>query len=131
MLCHMAETASIAITEADIRSGVPVSIVASLPIALGITTAELLDWLHLPARTWARRKQTGVFELLEGDRLARLSRLIKRSRNVLGGSSEARTWLKTPNRALDGRTPFAASDTEAGAEAVFALLGRIEHGVFS
>jgi putative toxin-antitoxin system antitoxin component (TIGR02293 family) len=119
------------ISEAQIRDGVPVAVVASLTAALDISTAELLDWLHIAPRTWARRKQAGSFELLEGDRLARLARLVRRARSVLGGADEARAWMKSPQRALGGRTPLAASDTEAGAEAVFDLLGRIEHGVFT
>jgi putative toxin-antitoxin system antitoxin component (TIGR02293 family) len=106
-------------------------VVAQLTVALGVSTNELLTWLHMPARTWARRKQAGTFDMLESDRIARLGRLIKRASKVLGGQHAARTWLTTPNRALRGRTPFAAADTETGAEAVFDLLGRLEHGVFT
>ena len=99
--------------------------------ALELPLAEVLDWLSISPRTWVRRKQQGVLDLLEGDRVARLQRLTRRATAVLGGASEGRTWLTTPQRALARRTPFAVASTEVGAEAIFQLLGRIEHGVFS
>jgi putative toxin-antitoxin system antitoxin component (TIGR02293 family) len=127
----MAEVANQSYTEEHVRKGVPVSSVAALGSALQLSTTELLDWLQISPRTWARRKHAGVFDLLESDRVARLSRLVARASQVLGGATEARSWLTTPNRALGRRTPFAAADTEAGAVGVFNLLGRLEHGVFS
>lgn len=127
----MAEISHHGYTEEHVRNGVPASSVAALGSALQLSTAELLDWLQISPRTWARRKHAGVFDLLESDRVARLSRLIGRARQVLGGATEARSWLTTPNRALGRRTPFAVAGTEVGAEGVFDLLGRLEHGVFS
>jgi putative toxin-antitoxin system antitoxin component (TIGR02293 family) len=40
-------------------------------------------------------------------------------------------WLKSPQKALGGKTPLEYSDTEPGAREVEDLLGRLEHGVFS
>ena len=37
----------------------------------------------------------------------------------------------TPKRALGNITPLRCCDTDVGAREVEALLGRIEHGVFS
>ncbi len=127
----MADNAQQRYTEVHVRNGVPVSSVAALGSALQLSTAELLEWLQISPRTWARRKHAGVFDLLESDRVARLSRLIRRASQVLGGATEARDWLTTPNRALGRRTPFAVAGTEVGADGVFDLLGRLEHGVFS
>lgn len=127
----MAGLAHLHLTEEHVRRGVSVSSLASLGLALDVPTADLLEWLQISPRTWARRKQVGVFDQLESDRVARLSRLLGRATQVLGGVSEARDWLRSPNRALGRRTPFAVAGTEIGAEAVFDLLGRLEHGVFS
>ena len=131
MVSHMAAVSAFGLSEAHVREGVSVAVVAQLTTELGISVGELLEWLQVSPRTWARRKQAGRFEMLESDRLARLGRLTRRARNVLGGSAEARAWLATPNRALRGRTPFEVAATKIGAEDVFDLLGRLELGVFT
>ena len=124
-------TAFGSITETDVRRGVPVTSVAAAAAALQLPVAEVLEWLSISPRTWVRRKQQGVLDVLEGDRVARLHRLVRRAAGVLGGRSEARTWLTTRQRGLQQRTPLEVASTEVGAEAVFQMLGRIEHGVFS
>ena len=127
----MAGVSALRLRESDVREGVPVSVVAQLTSELEVSTQALLAWLQVAPRTWARRKQSGRFDMLESDRVARLGRLVRRTRSVLGGTPAARVWMSTPNRALRGRTPFEVAGTEVGAEAVFDLLGRLEHGVFS
>lgn len=129
MMCHMAD--ALRVTEQDVRQGLPVTTLAVASSALGVSSAELIGWLHISPRTWARRKSAGRFDTLESDRLARLLRLIRRTADVVGGDNEARTWLTTPSRALDHRTPLEVAATEVGAEAVLQLLGRLEHGVFT
>jgi putative toxin-antitoxin system antitoxin component (TIGR02293 family) len=120
-----------ALTEHDVRRGVPVTKVTMVAQSLQLPVPVVLEWLHISPRTWVRRKQTGVLDVMESDRLARLTRLVRRASKVLGGSAEARAWLTVPNRALQRRTPFEVASTEIGAESVFHLLGRLEHGVFS
>lgn len=127
----MAATSAFDLTEGNVRDGVPVALVAQLTGSLGVSTPVLLEWLQVAPRTWARRKQSGRFDMLESDRVARLGRLVRRAQRVLGGEDEARSWLALPNRALQGRSPFDVAATEVGAESVFDLLGRLEHGVFS
>jgi putative toxin-antitoxin system antitoxin component (TIGR02293 family) len=119
------------ISESDVRAGMPITSVSALAATLDLPVVTLLDWLTISPRTWARRKQAGVLDTLESDRVARLSRLLRRATTVVGGRQEACDWLLTPNRALQRRRPFDVARTEIGADAVFALLGRIEHGVFS
>ena len=48
-----------------------------------------------------------------------------------GDSRAAERWLSSPKRALGGAVPYELAETEAGAREVEALIGRIEHGVFS
>src|ERR1700712_4698606 len=111
----MAAVSAFDLTEDQVRRGVSVAVVAQLTAELGIGTPALLDWLQISPRTWARRKQSGRFDMLESDRVARLGRLVRRARNVLGGPSEAKAWLSIANRALLGRTPFDVAATETGA----------------
>ena len=117
--------------EREVRSGLPVTMVAAAADALQLSIPQVLEWLSISPRTWVRRKQQGVLDVLESDRLARLHRLARRATLVLGGVAEGRAWLTTPQRALQRRTPFDVASTEVGADTVFQLLGRIEHGVFS
>jgi len=124
-------TSAAALSEHDVRMGLPVTIVATVADTLQVGVPQVLQWLSISPRTWVRRKQQGVLDVLESDRVARLHRLIRRATTVLGGQQEGRTWLTTPQRALQHRTPFDVAATEVGAEIVFQLLGRIEHGVFS
>lgn len=119
------------VSEQSVRDGLPVARVAPIAAALGVSTTDIVEWLHVSPRTWARRKQSGRFDALESDRLARLVRLLTRCTDLLGGPDEARIWLTTPARALGRRTPLEVASTEIGAERVFDLLGRIEHGVFT
>ena len=132
-LRHMAlpVAAATPLGEHDIRRGLPVTTGVSAADSLQVPVAHVLQWLSISPRTWVRRKQQGVLDMLEGDRVARLHRLIRRATKVLGGATEGRAWLTTPQRALQRRTPLEVAATEVGAEAVFQLLGRIEHGVFS
>ena len=129
-MAHLSTVTTI-LGEHEVRRGLPVTMVASLANALEIPMPQVLDWLSISPRTWVRRKQQGVLDVLESDRLARLQRLVRRATAVVGGEREARVWLTTEQRALQRRTPFQVAATEVGAEAVFQLLGRIEHGVFS
>jgi uncharacterized protein (DUF2384 family) len=50
---------------------------------------------------------------------------------VLEDPEAVRRWMSQPKRALGGITPLRCCDTDVGAREVEALLGRIEHGVFS
>ena len=48
-----------------------------------------------------------------------------------GDSRAAERGLSSPKRALGGAVPAELAKTEAGAREVEALIGRLEHGVFS
>jgi putative toxin-antitoxin system antitoxin component (TIGR02293 family) len=64
-------------------------------------------------------------------RLYRLARIAAQAETVFENSQTATTWLKRPNRALNGRAPVDLLDTDAGTQQVAELLDRIEYGVYS
>jgi putative toxin-antitoxin system antitoxin component (TIGR02293 family) len=68
---------------------------------------------------------------MESDRAFRLARILAHAVEVFESIERARDWLKSENRALDGQPPFELLDTDAGAQEVDDVLGRIEHGIFS
>lgn len=119
------------VTEAQVLAGLDVRAVDAIAAAMGLSASDVAGWAQIAPRTWARRRQAGTLDPLESDRIARAQRLIRRATSVLGGPAEARAWLTAPSRALGRRTPWEVARTEVGAEQVFALLGRLEHGVFT
>jgi putative toxin-antitoxin system antitoxin component (TIGR02293 family) len=67
----------------------------------------------------------------ESDLVYRLARVAVRAEDVLGRKDAAQLWLTEPNRALGGSAPISMPDTDEGMDQIDAVLGRIEHGVFS
>jgi putative toxin-antitoxin system antitoxin component (TIGR02293 family) len=50
---------------------------------------------------------------------------------VLEDQGAAARWMKTPQRSLSGAAPLHLARTDVGTRAVEALLGRMEHGVYT
>ena len=98
---------------------------------LGVNEERLAGLLGMSRATLHRRKKAGLLDRSESDRLVRFARIISRASAALGGLDGARSWLSTPARAFHGECPLDYADTEIGAREVEALLGRLEHGVFS
>ncbi|MSQ72205.1 MAG: DUF2384 domain-containing protein [Betaproteobacteria bacterium] len=113
-----------------IRHGLSSGAVDSLARTLRVTQSELAAALGIPERTLARRKKAGVLTSEESAKLVRLARVVARATETFEDLDTARDWLKSPNAALSGATPFSLLDTDIGAEGVMDTLGRIEHGVF-
>ena len=111
------------------RLGVPRGAFEQLRADLGVSTEELAEILGIPTRTLARR--TERFKPDESERLLRVGSVVAKAADVLEDPVAARRWMTQPKRALGGLTPLRCCDTEIGAREVEALLGRIEHGVFS
>jgi putative toxin-antitoxin system antitoxin component (TIGR02293 family) len=114
-----------------LRKGLPVSSFEKLHKEMGISIVELAQASSISIRTLQRRRKLGRFQTDESDRLLRIGVLFERAVEVLGTVAAARDWMKTPKKALAGKTPLDYSDTGPGAREVEDLLGRIEHGVFS
>lgn len=116
-----------------VRSGLPVACVERLGESLGVKLNVVGRVTNIAERTLLRRKQenAGRLKTDESERVLRIGLLLDRAVEVLGGLEEARAWLNAPSRALGNSTPLDYANTEPGAREVEALLGRIEHGVFS
>lgn len=118
--------------DAAVRRGLPYGAFEKLSRALALPAGKVAEALAIPGRTLMRRKAEGRLAPDESDRLVRLSRLYAAALDLFeGGGSAARQWLHAPALALGGETPFRLTQTEPGAREVEALIGRLEHGVFS
>ncbi|MGV7121886.1 type II RES/Xre toxin-antitoxin system antitoxin [Sphingopyxis sp. 550A] len=112
-----------------VRRGVPTQAVEHFLEAAGLPF-NLLDPKVINLRTFKRRKQAAQpLEQDESDRLLRVVGIVAAAEEVFGNPDKAQHWLNRKNRALDDETPLAMADTDRGARAVEALLGRIEHGI--
>ncbi|MEK7954285.1 type II RES/Xre toxin-antitoxin system antitoxin [Luteolibacter soli] len=114
-----------------VRDGLPMSEFHALRDMLGLSEERLAGLLGLSRATLHRRKVGGTLDRAASDRLVRYARLLGRAEVALGGVESARSWLAAPALAFHGECPLDFADTEVGAREVEALLGRIEHGVFS
>jgi putative toxin-antitoxin system antitoxin component (TIGR02293 family) len=117
---------------ARIRSGLPAASALAFKKALGLTNEELASVLGVSLRTVARLDPArSHLDAVSGDRLVRSARLYAIAAEVLEDEAAAAQWLKSAQRALGGAIPLELAQTDVGARAVEALLGRMEHGVFT
>jgi putative toxin-antitoxin system antitoxin component (TIGR02293 family) len=114
-----------------VRTGLPYQSLESIRERLNLSLSEAALLLHVPLRTLARRRHGRKLDADESDRLYRLARTAAQAVVVLGTEEKAATWLRRPNRALNGEVPLGLLDTDLGARQVEDVLGRIEHGVLS
>ena len=114
------------------RDGLPADTLINLARDLNIDRGTLARVIGIPQRTLSRRLSAHKrLSPEESDRTVRFARLLATTIDVLGPREKAAHWLQSVNRALDGRTPFELLDTDAGAQSVETVLGRIAYGVYS
>ena len=116
---------------ARIHDGLPVAAAFAFKEKLGLTNAALAELLGVTSRTLARWDGRGRLDPVAGDRLDRATRLLAMAVSVLEEEAAAVRWLRTSQRALGGGVPIELASTDIGTRAVEALLGRMEHGVYT
>ncbi len=114
-----------------IKRGLPYRSLESVRERLRLSVPETASVLHMPPRTLARRRQTRKLDGDASDRLYRIARVAAQAFALFETEDGAATWLRRPNRALNGELPIHLLDTDVGARQVEDILGRIEHGVVS
>jgi putative toxin-antitoxin system antitoxin component (TIGR02293 family) len=112
-----------------IKRGLPFRSLDSVRERLQLSVPEAASVLHMPPRTLARRRLARRLAADESDRLYRVARVAAQAVAALGSEDRAATWLRRPNRALNGELPIRLLDTDVGARQVEDVLGRIEHGI--
>ena len=116
---------------ARIRSGLPAASALAFKAALDLTNEQLASVLGVSPRTVARLDARSHLDPVSGDRLVRSARLFAIAEEVMEEAQAAARWLKSPQRALGGAVPLELAQTDVGSRAVEALLGRMEHGVYT
>jgi len=115
-----------------IVAGLPAQAAWAFKGALGLNNDQLGALLGLSRRSVNRLTPAkAVLPAVAGDRLYRSARLLTLAVDVFEDQDAATEWLKSPQRALGNAVPLDIATTDIGAREVEALLGRIEHGVYS
>ena len=115
-----------------IREGLPADILPSIAAELSMDRSAVAKVVGISGRTLSRRLASrSRLSAEESDRMVRLARVLALANDTLGDRAKASRWLQTPNRALQGSTPFELLDTDAGVQSVETILGRIAYGIYS
>jgi len=118
----------------QIKHGFPVSVIDKLVAELNIPQGELLEIISLSSATLTRRRNDKSKRLnsKESDQIYRIARVYRNALQLFEGKKDAtRSWLNEPAKALGGETPLHHLYTEAGANEVQDLIGRLEYGVIT
>lgn len=115
-----------------IREGLPMEALMAVSRVTALSQDMLARHLMMAPRTLQRhRRGNTLLPQSASNQLVSLARLYQRAVNVLGSHEDAIAWMNHPNITLGDKTPVELIDTVVGEERVLALLGRIEHGVYS
>ncbi|CAN5247842.1 MAG: DUF2384 domain-containing protein [Gemmatimonadetes bacterium] len=115
-----------------VEAGLPYGAFEKLRDRIDVPAHSLAEVVRISDRTLHRRKERGRLEADESDRVLRIARLTERIVELFEGDlREARRWLTSPRRALDGKAPLDFARTEVGAREVEQLVERLEEGVFA
>jgi putative toxin-antitoxin system antitoxin component (TIGR02293 family) len=84
----------------------------------------------VPKATLDRRRQKKErLTAQEGDKLARVAKVVAFGLDIFRDKEKVRDFLTRPHMMLENKTPFdVALSTGAGADAVINLLGRAAYG---
>ena len=115
-----------------IVAGIPARAALAFKGTLGLNNDQLGALLGLSRRSVIRLVPgKSLLPAVAGDRLYRSARLFSLALDVFEDNAAATEWLKSPQRALGNAIPLELATTDIGARDVEALLGRIEHGVYT
>jgi putative toxin-antitoxin system antitoxin component (TIGR02293 family) len=113
------------------KEGLSTALFGQVASCLQVSESQLAKIVSIPVSTLTRRKRSGKLNTVESERVYRMIRIYNRAKEVLGSDEAASRWMHTKIKALGWQTPLYYADTEIGAREVEAVLGRIDHGVFS
>ena len=115
----------------SIRQGLRFGELETLQEQIDLPLEQLARKLAISRSTLQRRKTAGRLSSDESDKVMRFARLLDHAVKVFGSLTNARAWLKHPQRGLGGAIPLDYAETEVGAREVDNLIGRIDYGVYA
>lgn len=114
-----------------VAAGLSWSAVKKFLDATGLTQQELANYLDIPERTFARRREAGGFDRRESEQLLRLAEIWEAALDLFDGdTARTHSWLTSKRRlSFGGARAIDYAKNEFGAREVRALIGRLEDGV--
>ena len=98
----------------------------------GFSQQDLAQYLCIPERTLARRREAGIFGSRESEQLLRLAEIYEVALDLFDGDTNSTlSWLTSPVRGLGNARPIDMAMSEFGAREVCDMIGRLRDGVFA
>lgn len=94
--------------------------------SLGLSSAEVIDFLEISPRTYARRKSQAL-SASEADRLDALRQLVDATRQLTPDGTPSLAWLRSYVPALGG-TPLSRARSLGGYAQVLNVISAIRWG---
>lgn len=114
-----------------IRKGLNRKSLDRLRLLTGLNAAEIASFIHISDRTLRRYKESTVLNPEQSERVVEIANLYTHGQEVFGDMELFKEWISSDLMALGNKKPKEFLDTSRGVQMIDALLGRIEHGVFS
>lgn len=114
--------------EKIVKRGISKDELAALKEIFEFDYNTLSDLLAVTDRTLHLKKGKDTFSLIVSDRIMAIVELYSHGYTVFGDRELFHTWMKSPNRALGGRTPLEAIETHPGLLEVRSLIHKVKKG---
>jgi putative toxin-antitoxin system antitoxin component (TIGR02293 family) len=115
-----------------IGEGLPVKAVDAVKKCAALNDTEMCRLLGIGEATLRRARASGMpLDSSTSDRLYRFSKVLAHAIDVLESAPAAMSWLRRAQVGLAGAVPLGLLVTQAGADEVDTLLGRIEFSVYT
>ncbi|MGA7157840.1 MAG: antitoxin Xre/MbcA/ParS toxin-binding domain-containing protein [Acidobacteriaceae bacterium] len=97
-----------------------------------VSQQDLVKYLTIPDRAFARLREAGSFGRRESKQLLRPAEISQSALELFDDDiAPARTWLTSPVYGLSNARPIDFAQSEFAAREVRNLIGRLADGVFS
>ncbi len=97
----------------------------------GLAEELVSSLIPINRKTYLRRKEVGMLDAKESDRLILIAKVYAHALEVFGSKEKVNNWLATNNLALGERTPLELLKNSLGCQIVDNLLYRISYGIYS
>jgi putative toxin-antitoxin system antitoxin component (TIGR02293 family) len=92
---------------------------------------KLAKTLSVTRATLINKKPAEKFNVTLSEKIIGLAEIYSYGFEVFENKEKFNSWIKSPNKALGGKSPYDLLDSQFGREELMRIIGRIEYGVYS